>query len=53
MGFLDNSGDIVLDAVLTDAGNAFINDVDQLINTNIKITQEQSKETLTKYFFIQ
>jgi thymidylate synthase len=40
-------------AVLTDAGNAFINDVDQLINTNIKITQEQSKETLTKYFFIQ
>lgn len=40
-------------AVLTDAGNAFINDVDQLINTNNKITQEQSKETLTKYFFIQ
>jgi thymidylate synthase len=40
-------------AILTDAGNNFINNVDQLINTNIKITQEQSKETLNKYFFIQ
>lgn len=40
-------------AILTQAGNDFINDVDQLINTNIKITQEQSKETLLKYFFIQ
>jgi thymidylate synthase len=40
-------------AILTQAGNDFINDVDQLINTNIKITQEQSKETLFKYFFIQ
>jgi thymidylate synthase len=40
-------------AILTDTGNEFINDVDQLINTNIKITQEQSKETLNKYFFIQ
>jgi thymidylate synthase len=40
-------------AILTEAGIDFINDVDQLINTNNKITQEQSKETLTKYFFIQ
>lgn len=40
-------------AILTDAGNNFIADVDQLINANSKITQEQSKETLTKYFFIQ
>ena len=40
-------------AILTNSGIDFINDVDQLIQTNIKITQEQSKETLTKYFFIQ
>lgn len=40
-------------AILSESGINFINDVDQLINTNIKITQEQSKETLNKYFFIQ
>jgi thymidylate synthase len=38
---------------LTDAGKSFLNDVNNLISSGEKITQKTSKETLSKYFFIQ
>lgn len=38
---------------LTAEGKNFISDVDSLIASNEKITQEISKQILTKYFFIQ
>lgn len=40
-------------SILTQAGEDFINEVDQLVKAKTQITQEQSKETLNKYFFIQ
>jgi thymidylate synthase len=39
--------------VVTSAGSNFMADVSNLINTQDKISQEESKETLKKYFFIQ
>ena len=44
-----NSGNLVV----TSAGSNFMADVSNLINTQDKISQEESKETLKKYFFIQ
>lgn len=41
------------DMTLSAEGEQFIQDVDTLIESNEKITQEISKQTLTKYFFIQ
>jgi thymidylate synthase len=38
---------------LTSAGKQFISDVDSLVESGEKITQEISKQILTKYFFIQ
>jgi hypothetical protein len=37
----------------TTAGIKFIQDVQELINSGETITQEVSREILTKYFFIQ
>lgn len=44
-----NSGNLVV----TSAGSNFMADVSHLINTQDKISQEEAKETLKKYFFIQ